>query len=234
MKASRRWAAVAVTFVAMGGIDSAVSARPADLSWEDAFPIDHAKSEVHLDAHFVGSDGLPHRLQLWRRGRERLHRRTDDALDLYLEKADGQADYRYRLVDHRRKLSIDVNRVHLYRIGVFSDWFGLAHVLDRPKTAFSVRTVAALAGERRPDCVWRLLVRETPKGADRSRICWSSAWGVPLVIRTASRDGGWIDRLVVDSVDGEPIAAGTVDLPARPPGYASFDAGKEIAPEAGD
>jgi hypothetical protein len=205
------------------------------LSWEEAFPVQAAKDEdVYLDAHFVGSDGTRHRLQVWRRGTDFLHRRTDEALDLYLEKANADADYSYRLFDHQRRLEIAVNRSHLYRIGVFSDWFGLAHIVDRPKTQFTVRAAQPLAGERRSDCSWRLLVRGSGSSSDRSRICWSSKWGVPLVIRGQSANGQWTDQLTVERVGDKAIASDGFALPTKSEGYAYFDAGKEIAPEAGD
>jgi hypothetical protein len=233
MKALGCWAAVAVTFVATGGTFREASARPADLSWDEAFATGVSKREVYLDAHFTGSDGKHHRLQLWRRGAEFLHRRTDDVLDLYLERADA-ADYRYRLFDHQRRVSIAANRGHLYRIGVFSDWFGLAHVVDRPKTRFTVRAVPALPDERARDCAWRLLVRETPAGTDRSRICWAASWGAPMVIRAEGPKGSWVDRFVVDRLVDSPRSADAMALPPTPDGYAFFDAGKEIAPETGD
>jgi len=234
MKPLGRWAAAVVTFVATGGIFTAAAARPADLSWNEAFPVEASKPEVYLDARFLGSDGTLHRLQSWRRGIEFLHRRTDDSLDLYLESADGQSDYRYRLFDHQRRVSIGANRGHLYRIGVFSDWFGLAHVVDRPKTRFTVRAVPALSDEARRDCAWRLLVRETPSGPDRSRICWSASWGLPLAIRVSGPKGTWVDRFVVKRLDDRVISPEDLSVPATPDGYAFFDAGKEIAPESGD
>jgi len=233
MNSLGRWAATILTFVAMGGTSRAIVARPATLSWEEAFPVDTSRA-LYLDAHYVGSDGASHRLQLWRRGTDFLHRRTDDALDLYLERADGQSDYRYRMLDHRRRVAISVNRGHLYRIGIFSDWFGLAHVVDHPKSRFTVRAALALSDEHRRDCTWRLLVRETPNGRDRSRICWSPSFGVPLAIRRFGADGKWVDQFVADRAEDKSGTAHAMATPAPPEGYAFFDAGKEIAPEEGD
>jgi hypothetical protein len=131
-------------------------AEPAALDWEAAFPVESAARDVYLDAHFVGSDGAAHRLQLWRHGSEFLHRRTDAALDLCLHQAGKKGDYAYRLIDHRRRVAMEVSRNQLYRIGVFSDWFGLAHILDRPKSEFVVRAVAPLQKERRTEPSQRL------------------------------------------------------------------------------
>ena len=103
------------------------------------------------------SDGRPHRLELWRHGRAFLHRRTDDSLDLYVVASGRAGDYDYRFFDHRRHLVTGVKRDNLYRIGVFSDWFGLAHVVERPKVAFEVRAATGPnPGGPRRDCVWRL------------------------------------------------------------------------------
>lgn len=204
------------------------------LTWTQAFPVVAAAEHVHVDAHFQGSDGKLHRLQMWRNGTSFLHRQTDEALDLYVSRASDSSDYAYRLVDHRRRLAMDVRRNQLYRIGVFSDWFGLAHVLDRPKTAFTVRAIAVLPSERRADCAWRLLVRQDKGVFDESRICWSAAWGLPLAIRTKSPSGSWVERLTVDRVEAIATPAEAPTLPEAPAGYASFDAGSEIDPKAGD
>ncbi len=197
MRVGRRWFRLAI-FGIVGGFSSPLSAREASLSWESAFPVTAAKGEVYLDAHFVGSDGASHRLQLWRKGTEFLHRKTDEALDLYLEHLDGKDDYTYRLLDHRRRLLIGVNRNHLYRIGVFSDWFGLAHVLDRPKTQYSVRAAAPLPDEEQRACTWRLLIRQGEESSSQSRVCWSAQWGLPLVIRTPGPKGMWIDQFKIN------------------------------------
>jgi len=108
---------------------------------------------------------------------------------------------------------MDVRRTQLYRIGVFSDWFGLAHVVDRPKTQFTVRALSVSPQENRPDCTWRLLVRGAKgKGfepPDESRICWSP----------------------VDHGEASSVSA---TLPSAPEGYAIFNAGNEIDPKDGD
>ena len=259
MRRKRRWGSV-VAWAFACGCGATVLADPAALDWEAAFPIETAAKDVHLEAHFLGSDGTTHRLQLWRHGTQFLHRRTDEVLDLYLSKAGNKGDYAYRLIDHRRRVSMDVRRNQLYRIGVFSDWFGLAHVLDRPKSEFVARAVDPLPQEkkeRQMDCAWRLLVRGGKESPDRSRICWSAEWGLPLAIRTRGPKGEWIERFTVDLVEGispsvvEPWEGSTppatssarqsqtaltrsVDglaLPPVPDGYAYFDTGSEIDPE---
>jgi hypothetical protein len=209
-------------------------AEPAVLDWESAFPVESAARDVYVDAHFLGSDGNPHRLQIWRHGSEFLHRRTDEALDLYLSRAGVKGDYTYRLIDHHRRVSMAVTRNQLYRIGVFSDWFGLAHVLDRPKSEFVVRAVTPLPKERAADCSWRLMVRGGKGAAERSRICWSTQWGLPLAIRTLGPKGEWIERFSVDRVEGISPSVDGLTMPRLPDDYVSFDAGSEIDPKVGD
>ena len=209
-------------------------AEPIGLDWEVAFPVEVAARDVYLDAHFLGSDGASHRLQLWRHGTEFLHRRTDDALDLYLSQAGKKGDYAYRLIDHHRRVSMAVSRNQLYRIGVFSDWFGLAHVLDRPKTEFVVRAVSPLSREKLTGCSWRLLVRGGKAAQEHSRICWSLQWGLPLAIRTRGPKGEWIERFAVDRVEGISPSADGLAVPPLPDDYVSFDTGNEIDPKAGD
>ena len=209
-------------------------ADQAVLDWETAFPVESAARDVYLDAHFLGSDGATHRLQLWRHGTEFLHRRTDEALDLYLTQTGKKGDYAYRLVDHHRRVSMAVSRNQLYRIGVFSDWFGLAHVLDRPKTEFVVRAVPSLPKEKPTGCSWRLLVSGGKGSAEHSRVCWSAQWGLPLVIRTRGLKGEWIERFVVDQVEGISPTVDGLAVPPLPDDYVSFDAGNEIDPKEGD
>jgi len=231
MSWKQRWGQVLVLALASASGGTAF-AEPAALDWEAAFPVESAARDIHLDAHFLGSDGAAHRLQLWRHGSEFLHRRTDDILDLFLRQAGKKGDYTYRLIDHRRRMSMEVSRNQLYRIGVFSDWFGLAHVLDRPKAEFAVHAVAHLPSEKLKDCSWRLLVRGGKQAQDQTRICWSAKWGLPMSIRVRAAKGEWVEQFSADRV--RESFPGEVTLPPVPDGYASFDAGNEIDPKQGD
>jgi hypothetical protein len=234
MRRKLRWGQV-IAWALACALGKTVLAEPAALDWEAAFPVDSAARHIYLDAHFVGSDGEAHRLQLWRHGGEFLHRRTDASLDLYLRQVgERKGDYAYRLIDHRRRVSMDVSRHQLYRIGVFSDWFGLAHVLDRPKTVFMVRAVSPLPKERPKDCTWRLLVRGDKASQDHVRICWSAKWGLPMSIRVQGQKGEWLEQFGMDEVKELSPSVEEVGLPSVPKGYASFNAGDEIEPKQGD
>lgn len=219
------------------------------LTWERAFPVDRAPTDVHVSATFTGSDHRAHRLELWRHGTSFLHRRTDDALDLFVVAPSARSEYRYRFFDQRRHLVTDVRRDNLYRIGVYSDWFGLAHVVDRPKAAFEVRAISdPHPASPRRDCVWRALATSgggdaaggghprlpRPGAPATARICWSARWGVPLSIEQQEPSGAWVENLMVPLVEQAHFGRDAIGLPAPPPAWGYVDADHEIAPQAGD
>jgi hypothetical protein len=214
------------------------------LTWERAFPVDRAPVDVHLSATFTGSDRRPHRLELWRHGTSFLHRRTDDVLDLFVVARSARNEYRYRFFDQRRHLVTDVRRDNLYRIGVYSDWFGLAHVVDRPKSAFEVRAIAdPHPSSPRRDCVWRVLATRAsgaPAGAGArsqpmtARVCWSARWAVPLAIEQQDPSGTWAETLSVRLVEPARFRREAVALPDPPAAWGYVDADQEIAPRAAD
>jgi hypothetical protein len=227
-------AGTALAAAVSGG--AAAAAREPSLTWERAFPVERAALDVHLEATFSGSDGKAHRLELWRHGRTFLHRKTDDALDLYVV-ARGANDYACRFFDHRRHVVTGVRRDNLYRIGVFSDWFGLAHVVDRPKAAYEVRAVADPHPEApRRDCAWRELVTAANEGGAQTaaRICWSSRWATALAIEQRGPDGAWAERFSVRTAEATHFRRAETALPPTPSAYAFVDADHEIAPQSGD
>jgi hypothetical protein len=179
----------------------AVTVGAEDLSsrWEAAFPTRSAPQHVYFRAAYHDGLGRTHRLEVWREADLRLRRRTDEAIDLYVEKS-GPGDYEYRLIDRDRRLLIRADRMTLYRIGVFSDWIGLAHVIDIPRGGYRVaeasrQSPASLRGE----CVWKRLEPSTPSRA-ASEVCWSSAWGLPLEIGDENENGEWNSRFWIQEI----------------------------------
>jgi hypothetical protein len=207
---------------------------PPALTWERAFPVERAAADVHLDATFRGADGKDHHLELWRHGHAFVHRKTDDALDLYVVATRGD-EYAYRFFDHRRHVVTAVRRGNLYRIGVFSDWFGLAHVVDRPKTAFEIHAAAdPRPSAPRADCVWRELVTGEASARSVARVCWSTRWATALAIAERDRSGAWTERFSARTAEPARFRRGETTLPPIPAAYAFVDADREIAPQSGD
>jgi len=220
------------------------STGAAILTWEKAFSLQQAPANVHFVARFSGQDGVRHRLEVWRYGRDFLRRKTDDALDLYVAaRAKDPGEYDYRFVDHRRHMVTDVQRSNLYRVGVFSDWFGLAHVLDRPRSAFALTPASAPAAEGPRDtvgagqrsCVWREL-RVAPvagQAGAEARICWSNRWALPLAIYQHLADGSWGETVAIEEVGDARVTQEARRLPPPPPSYGHIDANDQIAPQHG-
>lgn len=204
----------------------AVSAAPTP-TWNQAFPTDAAPKNVHFVAHYFDGRGARHALEVWRRGQTFLHRRTDDQIDLYAVADHPKAETRYRLIDRRRLIVADVTRTNLYRIGIYSDNLGLAHVLDPPKEPYRIEAAHAPLGIEATGCRWKALVRTQTRPA-RSLVCWSSAWGLPMVIVAA--DGAPKEVFRIDTVDRAPVR--TAALPHVPAGYALVDVDEEIDPSA--
>ena len=132
---------------------SAAMVRAEDMNsdWEAAFPIWAAPQQVYFRAEYRDDLGRAHELQVWRQAELRLRRKTDQSIDLFVEKSQS-GEYAYRLIDHDRKILINADRTALYRIGVFSDWIGLAHVLNIPRGGYRIaesprvqRTIRPLA-----------------------------------------------------------------------------------------
>lgn len=177
-----------------------VRAEDAGPQWDAAFPSRAAPERVHFLAGYLDGAGRAHRLEVWRDADLRLRRKTDHAIELYVEKSPS-GEYEYRLIDRNRHVLIRADRTALYRIGVFSDWAGLAHVIEIPRGRYRVtqtrrRSAASLRGE----CAWQRLERIAP-AASITEICWSSRWGLPLEIGMVSGQEGWKSVFWLEAVE---------------------------------
>jgi hypothetical protein len=170
-------------------------------AWESAFPIAKAPAHVHFHAHYLDGSGGPHTLEVWRDGENRLRRKSDDAIDVYAQqKAGGEIDF--SIVDHSRGIIVRADRATLFRVGHFSGWFGLAHVLDVPHGVYMVSALMAppemKAGGQ---CHWYRLEITDP-GRKVTEVCWSENWGLPAEIRALNASGtGSTVQFSVDSVE---------------------------------
>ena len=173
-------------------------AEPSHPTWDEAFPTAAAPTEVYFRADYLDGFGKPHRLQVWRDADRRLRRRTDELIDLYVERS-GDGDYGYRLVVHARKTIIRADRAMLYRIGIFSDWRSLAYVLDPPRGTYGLaRDPSEAASTSAESCDWFRLEAGSPSRV--SRVCWSRRWGVPLAIDAMTSEGAWTRRFTVEHI----------------------------------
>lgn len=204
--------------VIVGALVLASTASAAPLSWDAAFAARSAPSSVRLVATYRDGGGREHRLQLWRDGDRRLVRRTDDRVELHVERAGG--DYRYVVVDRARKLAYDATRTNLARIGIFADWSALATLIARPDGAYKLRTAGS--GRTSLGACRRF---ELSRGVTRERICWSDAWKLPLVIERRV-DGAWQPQLTVVELARDAIADAVFAMPA---GLQTIDANRDIA-----
>ncbi len=218
---------------------TAVSAAPATVAapfanWDAAFGLGHEPQAVHFKARYRDRRGTDHTVEAWRDGVRFLHRATDDRVDLYLlARSSARGDYLYRLVDRDQRRVIDVERRNLYRIGVFTDWYGLAHVIDRVHGANRLTRAAAPLNAAAPleSCAWRAIERLGDDGArHRTRICWSARWGAPMEIWDDSDHGQPQFRIVeIDSLPRERAAALHFEAPAD---FQYVDANRDIDPNS--
>jgi hypothetical protein len=178
---------------------SAQSAAP-ELRWEDAFSVKDAPKNVHFAATYVDGKGRSHSLEVFRQGTERLVRKTDGRLALHVEKqADG--DYGYRLIDHARAALIEVSRNNLFRIGVFTEWYGLAHVLAKPAGKHTLSRESGSV-EKTPVGECRYIRIERPHAATQ-HVCWSNTWKLPLRILAEDNKGAKKEVFAIQSVEAK-------------------------------
>jgi hypothetical protein len=185
-------------------------AETLSLEWGKVFSTKSAPENVYFRARYLDQTGKSHQLQVWRQADLQLRRRTDDRLDLYLDKnADG--NYSYRLVDYARRVIISTDRANLYRIGILSDWSGLAHVLNFPRGDYTITPREETNTTPEGKCIWYQL--ETAASRSASQVCWSDLWGLPLSIQARTNDGEWTTQFTVEEIHAFYPVPGTFDIP---------------------
>lgn len=169
----------------------------AEVAWDEAFPTASAPSNVYFQGRYRDARGEHHRLQVWREADARLRRKTDEAIDVAVER-DLSGRYVYRLADRGTGTVVAADRSILYRAGLFLDWRGLAHGLDVPRGPYRIAPIAvALKETAHGRCVWFRLETTQPSPS-ASDICWSSQWGLPLIIRAPG--AGETDQFRIEEV----------------------------------
>jgi hypothetical protein len=197
----------------------ALQAETLSLEWGKVFTTNSAPGNVYFRARYLDQAGKSHVLQVWRQADLHLRRKTDDRLDLYLDK-DASGKYDYRLVDYSRQVVISTDRANLYRMGILSDWFGLAHVLNSPGGNYTITPRREAQTGADGKCIWYQLDIASPGSS--SRICWSNQWGLPLAIRAKTNGDEWRTLFNIEEIRTFYPASGTFDVPAN--GFLQIDA----------
>lgn len=195
------------------------------LTWEDAFPVSAASAQVHFKARYLDGDNTFHTLEVWRHGIDFLHRRTDNVLDLYAM-INTSGELQYRMIQNQRKLVADVNRTHLYRLGIHSDYSGLAFILTKPREDFVIHTIPEPSQVKVKDCTWYAIQPKLDHSASVTQtvVCWSKQLALPLFIGKKQPSSSLISpTFQVESFDTSPLLASQKKLPSIPSDYVYLD-----------
>ena len=212
--------------------DGNVVKTPTSLQWQKVFTKNDASTSLEFTAHFRDAKGLEHQLHYWRDGSKRLRRNTDGNVDLMVERLTS-GEYRYHVLDHRKKIITQIDRTNLHRIGQFSSWDDLARGLSTPAAGAvltkSTNVDAVVAGYR---CSWYELTQESTATIPvmHQRICWSRSLGVPLKITSVPVRGDDVTTWQVDKVSTRKL--NNTAFTANVAGYAIIDANQDISPES--
>ena len=201
---------------------AAVAVAPAFANGLD-FDRTFAAGPEPRQSHYVATYRLgdtEHRVEVWRDRDLRLKRRTDDRIEIHVTKPAGDVEWTMVVLDLKRKIATRVVRTNLLRIGHFTDWFALSHSLSRPAGAYELVAITRGAPRVKPvaSCRWYLLTQ----GGRASKICWSAAHHLPLVIADGSDQVQW--KIV--EVDSRPLPTGTFALDER--GFVRNNADQDI------
>lgn len=210
------WVALAVGLTS----GSAEAASPS-LNFDQVFVSRGQPRTIHFTATYITRSG-EHHLELWRDGDRRVRRHTDESADSYVTHIGTDEDWQMVILDHRRKLSSTIDRQSLLKLGTVTDWFDLAHGLNRPFGTHQVARASAppkLVDQPVGVCEWYSL----SQNGRISLICWSQGLRIPLLI-AGSEDSRAVWR--IDKVDTRRIDPSVFQVSAR--GYMKNDASKDI------
>ena len=176
-------------------------------------------STLHYKAVYT-SKGAEHQLEVWRDGGTRLKRRTDDAIETYVFRKVGEAEFSMSILDMKKRIHTRVDRTNLYRIGNFTDWFDLAHRLRHPIGEYRIAKIQPPpdAPKAIKTCEWY----ELSEGKSSMQVCWNARSHLPLLIQTSSGLIVWR----VSGLDTKPIAPNTFEI--RDEGFVRNDANRDI------
>ncbi len=165
-----------------------VNAPAKEAGFEQVFSAQGEPATLHYQAAFAAK-GAEHRLEVWRDGGGRLKRRTDEAIETYVFRRPGDAEFRMSILDRKKRIHTRIDRSNLYRIGNFTDWFDLAHGLKHPMGEYRLGRARApvAAAKAIAACRWY----DLSQGGRTSHICWSAQIRLPLVIQAQNGEVVW-------------------------------------------
>ena len=205
--------------VLVGAGASFASAPQAGLDFDRTFASRGERGQAYYAASYR-TEGQEHHVEVWRDRDLRIARRTDDAVETHLARRAGDDEWSMTVLDLKRKIRTDIDRTNLLRIGHFTDWFAQAHGLSRPRGPYRLAAldqgpagIKAISG-----CRWYLL----EQSGRSTRLCWSSAYAVPLVIADARGEVIW----QVTKTAAGPFDPGVFAIEDR--GFARNDANEDI------
>ncbi|WP_417067061.1 hypothetical protein [Niveibacterium terrae] len=199
---------------------SGASLAAAGLDFDKTFTSRGEPRHLHFEARFLLNAKL-HEVEVWREGSRQLRRRTDAAIETFLQKPEKDAEWHMSVLDLKRRIRTDIDRSNLYRVGHFTDWFSLAHALVRPTGSYSLTRSEAPEGAEKPlrSCRWYALSQQ----AQQSRICWSADLHLPMLITDSKGKTLW----QVSRVDLDALGAETFRI--RDAGFVRNDANEDIS-----
>lgn len=221
MTAARGWAWVRLispAAVVLIMTTAATTGRPPKpLIFEQIFSAADEPATLHYRAMFKAR-GSDHQLEVWRAG-DRVKRVTDAALITYAVRKPHDANFDLQMLDLRKRISTHIDRTTMYRLGNFFDWFDLTHALRHPKGAYTLtRSAAPLTAAKPIDaCDWYTLT----EGGRASRLCWSRADRLPLLILASDGSPAWS----ITAVDRGALPAGVFTIADH--GFVQVDAVKD-------
>ena len=197
----------------------AAAAHAGGATFEQVFDARAEPANAHFTVVYGPAKARRH-LEVWRAGHDRVKRVTDGVVEVQAVRR-GADDFQTMVLDRRRRTLTKVNRVNLYRIGAFTDWFDLTHGLRHPRGAYRLTPIAAPRGARAPahDCRWTQLTQ----GPRKTDICWSAATGLPWSITDDKGEALW----TITHFDSRPIPVSAFRVDAR--GYTRVDADQDIS-----
>lgn len=198
------------------------SAFAEGLMFDQVFSDKGEPRSINYQVTYKSASG-EHHLEVWREGSTLLKKKTDDTLELYVIKDKNGPEFNLSVLDLKKKIYTQIKRTNLYRIGSFTDWYDLAHGLKHPITKYELNKLTAKPPQITPiaTCQWY----ELAQGKNKTQICWSAEYKLPLVMTSAKGEIFWS----VKKLNKNTIAPSVFEVHSD--GFIKNDANRDIEPD---